>query len=154
MDNRVFDKTKLPGRHVTKGTSRAPHRSYLCVVNENLSKVVWNPEQDVIWSAAKPITAMGGVEGRFSGAMCGFCVGHAELEAVVDGPFELVRDGAIIETDAIKETINLQVGDAELEKRKKDWRPRKTNFGSGALWRYARMAVPANGRGDTPGRVE
>ena len=48
--------------------------------------------------------------GRFSGAMCGFCVGHAELEAAVDGPFELVRDGAIIETDAIKGTINLQVG--------------------------------------------
>lgn len=174
MDNRVFDKTKLPSRDVTKGTSRAPHRSYLCVVNENLSKVVWNPEQDVIWSADKPITARGGVvglrgslapegaivkvagmpevnltfrggsgmremlsmtaalygqgmgskaalvnEGRFFGAMCGFCVDHAELEAAVDGPFELVRDGAIIETDVIKETIDLQVGDAELEKRKK-----------------------------------
>ena len=93
-------------------------------------------------------------EGRFSGAMCGFCVGHAELEAAVDGPFELVRDGAIIETDVIKETIDLQVGDAELEKRKKDLRPHKTNFGSGALWGYARMAGPANGRGDAPGRVE
>jgi dihydroxy-acid dehydratase len=58
-------------------------------------------------------------EGRFSGAMCGFCVDHAEREAAVDGPFELVRDGAI-ETDVIKETIDLQVGDAELEKRKKD----------------------------------
>jgi dihydroxy-acid dehydratase len=206
MDNRVFDKTKLPSRRVTKGTSRAPHRSYLCVVNENLSKVVWNPEQDVIWSADKPITARGGVvglrgslapegaivkvagmpevgltfrggsgmremlwmtaalygqgmgskaalvnEGRFSGAMCGFCVDHAELEAAVDGPFELVRDGAI-ETEVIKETIDLQVGDAELEKRKKDWRPHKTNFGSGALWGYARVAGrangPANGRGD------
>ena len=29
MDNHVFDKTKLPSRHVTEGTSRAPHRSYL-----------------------------------------------------------------------------------------------------------------------------
>jgi hypothetical protein len=44
MNNRVFDKTKLPSRHVTKGTSHAPHRSYLWVVNENLRKVVWNPE--------------------------------------------------------------------------------------------------------------
>jgi dihydroxy-acid dehydratase len=70
--------------------------------------------------------------------MCGFCVDHAELEAAVDGPFELVRDGAI-ETDVIKETI--QVGDAELEKRKKDWRPHKTNFGSGALWGYARTGA-------------
>ncbi|HET6374590.1 MAG TPA: dihydroxy-acid dehydratase, partial [Methylocella sp.] len=29
MDHRVFDKSKLPSRHVTEGTSRAPHRSYL-----------------------------------------------------------------------------------------------------------------------------
>src|SRR5665811_1719759 len=30
-------------------------------VNENLSKVVWNEHQDVIWPADKPITATGGV---------------------------------------------------------------------------------------------
>src|SRR3989442_11272665 len=29
MENRVFDKTRLPSRHVTEGASRAPHRSYL-----------------------------------------------------------------------------------------------------------------------------
>ncbi|MGA0531477.1 dihydroxy-acid dehydratase [Hansschlegelia sp. KR7-227] len=29
MDAKVFDKTKLPSRHVTEGPSRAPHRSYL-----------------------------------------------------------------------------------------------------------------------------
>jgi dihydroxy-acid dehydratase len=29
MDRRVFDKTKLPSRHVTVGPERAPHRSYL-----------------------------------------------------------------------------------------------------------------------------
>jgi hypothetical protein len=40
--------------------------------------------------------------------MCGFCVGHAELEAAVDGPFELVVRA--IETDVIKETIDLQWG--------------------------------------------
>ncbi len=28
MDARVFDKTKLPSRHVTEGPQRAPHRSY------------------------------------------------------------------------------------------------------------------------------
>src|SRR5215510_12785995 len=28
MDNRVFDKSKLPSRHVTEGPARAPHRSY------------------------------------------------------------------------------------------------------------------------------
>ncbi|MFL1874858.1 dihydroxy-acid dehydratase [Hansschlegelia beijingensis] len=29
MDSKVFDKSKLPSRHVTEGPSRAPHRSYL-----------------------------------------------------------------------------------------------------------------------------
>jgi dihydroxy-acid dehydratase len=29
MDAKVFDKTKLPSRHVTEGPARAPHRSYL-----------------------------------------------------------------------------------------------------------------------------
>jgi hypothetical protein len=40
-------------------------------------------------------------------------------------------------------TVNHQIGDAELEKRRKDWRPRKTNFGSGALWKYVQMVGPA-----------
>ena len=29
MNARVFDKSKLPSRHVTEGAARAPHRSYL-----------------------------------------------------------------------------------------------------------------------------
>ncbi len=82
-------------------------------------------------------------DGRFSGATRGFCVGHVGPEAAVGGPIALVRDGDMIEIDAIKGTINLQMGDAELEKRKKDWQPRQTNFGSGALWKYAQMVGPA-----------
>ena len=202
-------------------------------VNENLRKVVWNPDQDVIWPADKPISTTGGVvclkgslapegaivkvagmpetalifrgpalcfdneeacfeavtkrrypegcvfviryegprggpgmremlattaalygqgmgskvalvtDGRFSGATRGFCVGHVGPEAAVGGPIALVRDGDMIEIDAIKGTINLQMGDAELEKRKKDWQPRQTNFGSGALWKYAQIVGPA-----------
>jgi dihydroxy-acid dehydratase len=202
-------------------------------VNENLRKVVWNPDQDVIWPADKPISATGGVvglkgslapegaivkvagmpeaalifrgpalcfdneeacfeavtqrryaegcvfviryegprggpgmremlattaalygqgmgskvalvtDGRFSGATRGFCVGHVGPEAAVGGPIALVRDGDIIEIDAIKGTVNLQLGDAELVKRKKDWQPRQTNFGSGALWKYAQTVGPA-----------
>jgi dihydroxy-acid dehydratase len=307
MDNRVFDKTKLPGWHVTEGTSCAPHWSYLyameltrnqihqplvggascwneaapctiapmrqaqavkkgvvsagdtprefrtitatdgiamgreaCLivtsrtVNENLRKVVWNLDQDVIWPADKPITATGGVvglrgsfapegaiakvagmpeseltfkgpalcfdseeacleavaerryaeecvfvirnegprgrpdmremlsttaaihgqgmgskvalvtDGRFSGVTRGFCAGHAGPEAAAGCPIAPVRDGDIIEIDAIKGTIDRQVGDAELEKRKKDWRPHKTNFGSGALWKHAQMVGAAD----------
>jgi hypothetical protein len=59
------------------------------------------------------------------------------------GPIALLRDDDIIEIDAISGTVNHQVGDAELEKRRKEWRPRKINFGSGALWKYAQMVGPA-----------
>ena len=58
-------------------------------------------------------------------------------------PIALLRDGDIIEIDAISGTVNHQIGDAELEKRQKDWCPRKTNLGSGALWKYAQMVGPA-----------
>jgi len=82
-------------------------------------------------------------DGRFSGATRGLCIGYASPEAATGGPIALVRDGDMIEIDAIKGTVNLQLGDAELEKRKKDWQPRQTNFGSGALWKYAQMVGPA-----------
>src|SRR5262249_33389352 len=82
-------------------------------------------------------------DGRFSGATRGLCVGHVGPEAADGGPIALIRDGDIIEIDAISGTVNHQIGDAELEKRRKDWRPRKTNFGSGALWKYAQMVGPA-----------
>lgn len=91
-------------------------------------------------------------DGRFSGATRGFCVGHVGPEAAVGGPIALVRDGDLIEINAIKGTIELHVGDAELEKRRKDWQPHKTNFGSGALWRYAQLVGPAvNGAVTHPG---
>jgi dihydroxy-acid dehydratase len=202
-------------------------------IAENLAKVAWNPNQDVVWPADRPISPSGGVvglkgslapegaivkiagmpesalmfrgparcfdneedcfeavtkrnyqegcvfviryegprggpgmremlattaalygqgmgtrvalvtDGRFSGATRGLCVGHVGPEAAAGGPIALVRDGDIIEIDAISGTITLQIGDAELEKRRKDWRPRKTNFGSGALWKYAQMVGPA-----------
>ena len=40
-------------------------------------------------------------DGRFSGATRGFCVGHVGPEAAVGGPIGLLRDGDIIELDAI-----------------------------------------------------
>jgi dihydroxy-acid dehydratase len=202
-------------------------------IAENLKKVAWNPNQDVVWPAGRPISATGGVvglkgslapegaivkiagmpdealvfkgpalcfdneedcfeavtnrrysegcvfviryegprggpgmremlattaalygqgmgskvalvtDGRFSGATRGFCVGHVGPEAAAGGPIALVRDGDMIEINAIKGTIDHRIGDAELEKRKKDWRPPKTNFGSGALWKYAQLVGPA-----------
>jgi dihydroxy-acid dehydratase len=82
-------------------------------------------------------------DGRFSGATRGFCVGHVGPEAAVGGPIALLRDGDIIELDAIKGVLAVKLTQSELERRKKDWKPRQSEFGSGAIWKYAQQVGPA-----------
>ena len=82
-------------------------------------------------------------DGRFSGATRGFCIGHVGPEAAVCGPIALLRDGDIIEIDAVEGRLEVKVDAAELERRKKDWAPRETGYGSGALWKYAQGVGPA-----------
>jgi dihydroxy-acid dehydratase len=82
-------------------------------------------------------------DGRFSGATRGFCIGHVGPEAAVGGPIGLLRDGDIIAIDADKGAISVELPDAELAQRKKQWKPRGHDFQSGALWRYAQTVGDA-----------
>ncbi|MBN9596214.1 MAG: dihydroxy-acid dehydratase [Afipia sp.] len=82
-------------------------------------------------------------DGRFSGATRGFCVGHVGPEAAVGGPIGLIRDGDIIELDAVNGTLSVKLTDAELAERRKAWKPRDTAVGSGVLWKYAQQVGPA-----------
>jgi dihydroxy-acid dehydratase len=91
-------------------------------------------------------------DGRFSGATRGFCVGHVGPEAAVGGPIGLIQDGDIIELDAVAGTINVKLSDAELAKRKAQWKARESEYGSGYLWKYAQQVGPAvNGAVTHPG---
>jgi dihydroxy-acid dehydratase len=83
-------------------------------------------------------------DGRFSGGTRGFCIGHVGPEAAVGGPIGLLKDGDIITIDANKGKMNVALTKAELAKRKKAWKPRKHDFQSGALWRYAQTVGPAS----------
>ena len=83
-------------------------------------------------------------DGRFSGATRGFCVGHVGPETAHGGPIALVRDGDIITLNAIEGTISVDLTDEELATRKAAWAgPRKTDYASGALWKYARLVGSA-----------
>lgn len=82
-------------------------------------------------------------DGRFSGGTRGFCIGHVGPEAAMGGPIALLKDGDIIVLDAEKGTISVELSDAELEKRRKAWKPRKTDYQSGALWKYAETVSSA-----------
>lgn len=82
-------------------------------------------------------------DGRFSGATRGFCIGHVGPEAAVGGPIGLLKDGDIIEIDAVAGTLNVQLSDEELAERRKDWKPRETDYQSGVIWKYAQTVGPA-----------
>ena len=60
------------------------------------------------------------------------------------GPIGLVQDGDIITIDADAGILDLEVAPEELERRRKAWKPRKTYYGSGALWKYAQIVGPAH----------
>ncbi len=82
-------------------------------------------------------------DGRFSGATRGFCVGHVGPEAALGGPLALLRDGDVIDIDAKKGTINVRLTRAQLASRRRKWKARKSDFGSGTLWKYAQTVGPA-----------
>lgn len=82
-------------------------------------------------------------DGRFSGATRGFCVGHVGPEAAVGGPIALLKDGDIIHLDAIKGILSVELSDDELARRKKDWKSREHEYGSGAIWKYAQTVGSA-----------
>ena len=202
-------------------------------IAENLAKVAWNPDQDVVFPADKPITRTGGVvglkgnlapagaivkvagmpadkqsfrgparcfdgeeacfeavrnrtykegevlviryegpkggpgmremlsttsalygqgmgdkvalitDGRFSGATRGFCIGHVGPEAAIGGPIGLLKDGDIIAIDAVKGTLDVELSDEELQRRRPAWKARENEFASGYLWKYAQTVGSA-----------
>ncbi|TWG95533.1 dihydroxy-acid dehydratase [Mesorhizobium sp. J18] len=94
-------------------------------------------------------------DGRFSGATRGFCIGHVGPEAAVGGPIGLLKDGDIITIDAVEGTIDVAVSEEEFAKRRKEWKPRETDYQSGAIWKYAQTVGSARlGAVTHPGGVK
>jgi dihydroxy-acid dehydratase len=82
-------------------------------------------------------------DGRFSGGTTGLCVGHVAPEAAVGGPIALVRDGDRIRLDMAARTLDLLVDDAELDRRRADWKPLPAKFDYGVLGKYAKLVGSA-----------
>jgi nucleoside-diphosphate-sugar epimerase len=45
----------------------------------------------------------------------------------------------------VKGTLNVKLSAAEIKKRLKKWKPKKSMYSAGALWKYAQMVGPASG---------
>ncbi|MFR9804591.1 dihydroxy-acid dehydratase [Pseudonocardia sp. RS010] len=82
-------------------------------------------------------------DGRFSGATTGLCIGHVAPEATDGGPIALVQDGDPIVLNMATRTLDLDVGEEELEKRRADWTPRDAGRRRGVLAKYARLVGSA-----------
>ncbi|MFI2744625.1 dihydroxy-acid dehydratase [Zhouia sp. PK063] len=84
-------------------------------------------------------------DGRFSGGSHGFVVGHVSPEAQVGGNIALVENGDIIAIDAVKNTINIEISDEELEKRRAKWiAPELKTEKRGILYKYAKSVSSAS----------
>jgi dihydroxy-acid dehydratase len=83
-------------------------------------------------------------DGRFSGGTHGFCVGHVAPEAVDGGPIALVADGDPIVLDAGARRIDLLVDEAELARRRGEWKLPSPRYTTGVLAKYARLVTGAD----------
>ena len=102
----------------------------------------------------KPTSAIMGVglgqsvalitDGRFSGGTHGFVVGHITPEAAVGGPIALVKDGDLVEIDAVARTLHLNVSAQELAQRAVAWVAPAPAADRGALAKYARLVSSAS----------
>jgi dihydroxy-acid dehydratase len=82
-------------------------------------------------------------DGRFSGGTRGLCVGHVGPEAAVGGPIALLVDGDKISIDGEEGILSVDISDEEFTKRRELWKPRKTDYNSGTLWKYAQTVGSA-----------
>jgi dihydroxy-acid dehydratase len=83
-------------------------------------------------------------DGRFSGGSHGFVVGHITPEAYDGGGIALIENGDIITIDAVKNTINLKIPDAEYAERLANWVQPDLKVTKGVLLKYARSVSSAS----------
>ncbi len=83
-------------------------------------------------------------DGRFSGGTWGMVVGHVAPEAFVGGVIALVNEGDSITIDALTQTLQLNVDDAEIARRRAEWRQPTPRYTKGLLAKYAKLVSTAS----------
>jgi dihydroxy-acid dehydratase len=83
-------------------------------------------------------------DGRFSGGTWGMVVGHVAPEAYAGGTIALIEEGDPITIDAHRLLLQLDVGDAELAKRRAAWRAPAPRYARGVLAKFAKNASSAS----------
>jgi dihydroxy-acid dehydratase len=82
-------------------------------------------------------------DGHLSGLVCkGLVVAEVSPEGSVCGPLALVHDGDTITIDLDARRCDLEVDDAELQRRREVWQAPAKQFDSGWLQLYRRNVGP------------
>jgi dihydroxy-acid dehydratase len=75
-------------------------------------------------------------DARMSGTSYGACVLHVSPEAFVGGPLALIENGDIIELDVPNRTLNVNISDAEMARRRSQWVAPVSKYERGYLHMY------------------
>jgi dihydroxyacid dehydratase/phosphogluconate dehydratase len=83
-------------------------------------------------------------DARMSGTSYGACILHVSPESFVGGPLALVKNGDRITLDVAARSINLDVSEAELSKRRAAWKQPARRYERGYGWMFSRHIKQAN----------
>ncbi len=83
-------------------------------------------------------------DGRMSGTGFGTVILHASPEAALGGNFAVVKTGDVISLDVANRSLKLEVTDAELAKRKQQWKPIHKKYDRGYVSLYQQHVEQAH----------
>ncbi|MDL1914273.1 MAG: dihydroxy-acid dehydratase [Bergeyella sp.] len=142
----VFDGEKEFIKGIKKG--KVKEGNVVVIKNEGPKGAPGMPEM------LKPTSALMGsglgknvaliTDGRFSGGTHGFVVGHITPEAFEGGLIGMVKEGDIIEIDAVENTIHLSISEEEIGRRKSNFVPPDYKVKHGILYKYAKSVADAS----------
>jgi dihydroxy-acid dehydratase len=82
-------------------------------------------------------------DGRFSGATRGLMAGHVAPEAAYGGPIAALREGDVIVFDIPNRRLDVELAEAELQARLKQWKPPAPRYTHGVFAKYAALVSSA-----------
>jgi len=83
-------------------------------------------------------------DGRFSGATHGLMMGHVSPEAALGGPIAAVHEGDMVRVDVTKRVLELEIADAEIQRRMADWKAPKPRYATGVFGKYCALVASAS----------
>jgi len=83
-------------------------------------------------------------DARMSGTSYGACILHVAPESYIGGPLALIETGDKITVDVEKRLVQVEVDDAELERRRAEWQPLPARFDRGYGWMFSNHILQAD----------